>query len=171
MLRCLPCSLHHDSARWPAHKIQKSSRTPTRVSYLGFRSTTITLSPRKNILLMKRSLLTGFAFAFPFPVFGTSVHISLTFSKTMLQCLSKALTRPSNFLLLRQLIRTWVLLLTLCVNTYKGPVVNSSSSVFAFSPSLAAADARDVILPMTASDGLILIYWSRYRWLEAMKRN
>lgn len=36
----------------------------------------------------------------------TSVHISFTFSKTMLQCLSKALTRPSSFLLFLQLIRT-----------------------------------------------------------------
>lgn len=37
---------------------------------------------------------------------NTSVHISLTFSRTMLQCLSKALTRPRSFLLLRQLMRT-----------------------------------------------------------------
>lgn len=36
----------------------------------------------------------------------TSVHISLTFSRTMLQWRSKALTRPKSFLLLRQLMRT-----------------------------------------------------------------
>ena len=53
--------------------------------HLGLRSTTITLSPRRNILLMKRSRLMGMAFFLPLPVFGTSVHISLTFSSTMLQ--------------------------------------------------------------------------------------
>ena len=38
----------------------------------------------------------------------TSVHISLTFSRTMLQCLSKALTRPRSFLLFRQFINTYI---------------------------------------------------------------
>lgn len=37
----------------------------------------------------------------------TSVHISFTFSSIMLQCLSKAFTRPSSLWLLRQLISTW----------------------------------------------------------------
>lgn len=37
----------------------------------------------------------------------TSVHISFTFSRIMLQCLSNALMRPSSFLLLRQLISTY----------------------------------------------------------------
>lgn len=36
----------------------------------------------------------------------TSVHISFTFSRIMLQCLSNALTRPSSLWLLRQLIST-----------------------------------------------------------------
>ena len=36
----------------------------------------------------------------------TSVQNSLTFSRIMLQCRSKALTRPSSFLLLRQLMST-----------------------------------------------------------------
>lgn len=36
----------------------------------------------------------------------TSVHISFTFSRIMLQCLSKAFTRPSSLWLLRQLIST-----------------------------------------------------------------
>lgn len=36
----------------------------------------------------------------------TSVHISLTFSRIMLQCLSNAFTRPSSLWLLRQLIST-----------------------------------------------------------------
>lgn len=35
-----------------------------------------------------------------------SVHISLTFSSTMLQCLSNAFTRPSSFLLFLQLMST-----------------------------------------------------------------
>lgn len=90
----------------------------------------MTLSPRRNILEMKRSLLTGLAFFLPLPLLGTSVHISLTFSKTILQCRSKALTRPSNLRLFRQLIRTWVLFLTDWVNTDSGPVLNSSSSSF-----------------------------------------
>ena len=116
----------------------------------GFLKTKITESPRRNILEMNRSLLTGLlcfntkeacylyyfffclekkvTFFFPFPVLGTSVHISFTFSSTILQCLSNALTRPKSFLLLRQLIRTWVLFLTDCVRTDSGPVLNSSSS-------------------------------------------
>jgi len=79
---------------------------------LGFLSTRMTESPRKNIFEMKRSLLTGLAFFFPFPDFGFSVHISFTFSRTMLQCRSKAFTRPSSFLLFRQLMSTCVLFLT-----------------------------------------------------------
>lgn len=94
----------------------------------GFRSTKITESPRRNIFEMNRSLLTGFTFFLPFPVRGTSVHISLTLSSTMLQWRSNAFTRPKSFLLLRQLIRTWVLFLTDCVRTESGPVLNSSSS-------------------------------------------
>ena len=85
----------------------------------------------------------------PFPLLGSSVHISLTPSSTMLQCLSKALTRPSSFLLFLkyqifiannspvvvsslwlylQLMRTWVLFLTESVRTLSGPVWNSSCS-------------------------------------------
>ena len=63
----------------------------------------------------------------------TSVHISFTFSSIMLQCLSKALTRPNNFLLFRQLINTCELLLTLVVSTDKGPVLKASSSRFSSS--------------------------------------
>merc|ERR550532_1986101 len=94
----------------------------------GFLRTRMTESPRKNILLMNLSLLTGLAFFLPLPVLGISVHISLTPSKTMLQCRSKALTLPRSFLLFRQLIKTCVLFLTDCVRTDKGPVLNSSSS-------------------------------------------
>ena len=53
----------------------------------GFLSTTMTESPRRNILEMYRSLFTGLDFFFPLPLLGTSVHISFTFSNTMLQCL------------------------------------------------------------------------------------
>jgi len=63
--------------------------------------TRMTLSPLRNILLMNRSLLTPLP-----PPLGFSVHISFTFSRTILQCRSKALTRASNFRLLRQEIRT-----------------------------------------------------------------
>lgn len=94
----------------------------------GFLSTKMTESPRRNIFEINRSLLTGLTFFLPFPVRGTSVHISLTLSSTMLQCRSNAFTRPKSFLLLRQLIRTWVLFLTDCVSTDRGPVLNSSSS-------------------------------------------
>ena len=87
--------------------------------------------------LMKRSLFTGFDFFVAVPL-GVSVHISFTFSRTMLQCLSKALTRPSSFLLFLQLMSTCVLLFTLCVSTDRGPVENSSSSVFALSSLVAA---------------------------------
>ena len=47
--------------------------------------------------------------------------------------LSNALTRPRSFLLFLQLIKTWVLFLTDCVRTESGPVLNSSSSLFASS--------------------------------------
>jgi hypothetical protein len=36
--------------------------------HIGLRSTRMTESPRKNILLMKRSLFTGLAFFLPLPV-------------------------------------------------------------------------------------------------------
>merc|ERR1711915_603597 len=72
----------------------------------GFRRTKMTESPRRNILEMYRSLFTGLDFFFPLPALGTSVQSSLTFSRTMLQWRSKALTRANSFLLLRQLINT-----------------------------------------------------------------
>lgn len=56
---------------------------------------------------MNLSLLTGRPF-FPLASLGVSVHISLTFSRTMLQCRSNAFTRASSFLLFRIEIRTWV---------------------------------------------------------------
>mmetsp|Transcript_1401 Transcript_1401/g.4173 ORF Transcript_1401/g.4173 Transcript_1401/m.4173 type:complete len:211 (+) Transcript_1401:171-803(+) len=101
--------------------------------HAGFRSTRITESPRRNSFEMKRSLFTGLEAFFPFPVLGTSVHISLTFSRIMLQCLSNAFTRASSFRLFLQLISTCELLFTLVVSTERGPVRNSSSSFFSSS--------------------------------------
>jgi hypothetical protein len=59
---------------------------------------------------------------------GVSVHISFTFSKTMLQCRSKALTLAKSFRLLRQDIRTWVCDRTAVCKIERGPEVNSCSS-------------------------------------------
>ena len=81
----------------------------------------MTESPRRNILLMNRSMFTGFALPEPFPVLFTSLHISFTFSRTMLQCRSKAFTLPRSFLLFRQLISTCAFVFTLCINTDSGP--------------------------------------------------
>ncbi len=96
----------------------------------GFLNTSMTESPRMNIFAMYLSLLIGLAF-FVFEDLGVSVQSSLTFSSTILQCLSKAFTLPKSFLLFRQFIRTWVLFLTDCIRTDRGPVLNSSSSLFA----------------------------------------
>jgi len=115
-------------------------------------------SYRRNILLMKRSLFTGFLF-FPF---GVSVHIyrvvsdycsvrircltSFTFSRTcngksirtivrmkvegpaMLLCLSNAFTRARSFLLFRSDIKTWAWFRTACCSTDNGPWEISCSS-------------------------------------------
>uniref|UniRef100_A0A1J3FXY8 Uncharacterized protein n=1 Tax=Noccaea caerulescens TaxID=107243 RepID=A0A1J3FXY8_NOCCA len=99
------CNLKHKQESNKQHMPLNQSLSLS-LAHFGFLRTIMTESPRRNILLMKRSLLTASAFFLPFPVFGTSVHISLTFSRTMLQCLSNALTRPSSFLLFRQLINT-----------------------------------------------------------------
>merc|ERR1712241_1357328 len=95
----------------------------------GFFNTRMTESPRRNIFEMNLSLFTGLAFFLPFPVFGSSVHISLTPSRTMLQCLSNAFTLPRSFLLFLQLISTWVFPLTDSVRTERGPVLNSCCSL------------------------------------------
>ena len=88
------------------------------------RSTRITLSPRRKSLLMKRSRLMGLPFL-PSAFLGTSLHISLTFSRTMLQWRSKALTRASSLRLLRVEMRTWVWLRTAVWRSERGPEVNS----------------------------------------------
>lgn len=103
--------LYHSRA-CSARRNREPAPAPFRSAFIPYLSMTIaqlsntrmTLSPRKNILLMKRSLLTPFLPSLP--VF--SVHISLTFSSTMLQCRSNAFTRASSFRLLRQFMRTCV---------------------------------------------------------------
>lgn len=84
----------------------------------------MTESPLRNILLMNLSLLTGRPF-FPSLNLGVSVHISFTFSRTMLQCLSKAFTRASSLRLFRQEMRTCVWLRTAVWSRDSGPDVNS----------------------------------------------
>ena len=54
-----------------------------------------------------RWALTGLALDFPLPDLGVSVQISFTFSSTMLQCLSKALTRARSLWLFRTLMSTY----------------------------------------------------------------
>ena len=73
-------------------------------------SVSIILTDRRHletahILLMNLSLLTGLPF-FPPVILGVSVHISFTFSSTILQCLSNAFTLASSFRLLRHEIST-----------------------------------------------------------------
>lgn len=67
----------------PSHVV-KLFRPALRRERDQLRSTKITESPRRNILLTNRSLVTGFPF-FPAAVRGVSVHISFAFSSTMLK--------------------------------------------------------------------------------------
>lgn len=91
------------------------------------------------ILLMKRSLLTPL----PLAPLGFSVHISLTFSRTMLQCRSKALTRANSLRLFRQEIRTWVCVRVAVWRRDRGPAVSSCSSTRATSYSLLGCKMQD----------------------------
>jgi hypothetical protein len=95
------------------------------------RSTKMTLSPLRNILLMKRSLLTPRP-----PALLFSVHISLTFSSTILQWRSKALTRASSLRLLRHEIRTCVCVRVAVWRMDRGPVDSSCASSTPISYSL-----------------------------------
>ena len=90
---------------------------------------------RTHILLINRSLLTGLPF-FPALFLGVSVHISFTFSNTILQCLSKAFTRARSLRLFRQEIRTCACDRTAVWRMESGPEVNSCSSSWAISNSL-----------------------------------
>ena len=94
-----PCPQSQNTPVHPWYRF--SSSLPTQRRTIQLRRTKMTLSPLKNILLTKRSLLTPRP-----PALFFSVHISLTFSSTMLQCRSNALTRARSFLLLRHEIRT-----------------------------------------------------------------
>lgn len=87
----------------------------------------ITESPLKNIFEMNLSRLTV-RFPRPLPGRGISIHISRTFSIITLQCRSNAFTLPKSFLLLRQLISTWVLFFIEFFKIANGPVLNSSCS-------------------------------------------
>ena len=120
-------------------------------SYAQDKRTRMTESPRRKLLHvsgervareveaysleMKRSLLT-FRPYWPFANRGVSVHISLAFSRTILQWRSKALTRASIFRLFRQEIRTCVRERTAVWRMERGPVVSSCSSTWATSYSL-----------------------------------
>jgi hypothetical protein len=95
------------------------------------RSTKMTLSPLRNILLMKRSLLTPRP-----PALLFSVHISLTFSSTILQWRSKALTRASSLRLLRHEIKTCVCVRVAVWRMDRGPVDSSCASSTPISYSL-----------------------------------
>lgn len=58
------------------------------------------------------------------------LDIQLTVGYSFKTYLSNALTLPRSFLLFLQLISTCVLFFTDCVRTDRGPVLNSSSSLF-----------------------------------------
>lgn len=88
-----------------------------------------------HILLIKRSLFTGLPF-FPPANLGVSVHISFTFSSTMLQWRSKALTRANSLRLLRHEISTCECERTAVCRIESGPLVNSCCSRAATSNSL-----------------------------------
>lgn len=66
--RCvlMPVSVQEFGGGWHPQAASANPVTP----YLGFRSTMMTESPLRNILLMKRSLLTGRAPFLPLPVLG-----------------------------------------------------------------------------------------------------
>ncbi len=92
-------------------------------------------SRHTHILLINLSLLTGLPFLPP-DTLGVSVHISFTFSNTILQCRSKAFTLANNFRLLRHEISTCVCERTAVCRMERGPEVNSCSSSNAISYSL-----------------------------------
>ena len=94
-------------------------------------NTKMTLSPRKNIFDTNLSLLTPLP-----PDLLFSVHISFTFSSTILQWRSKALTRARSFRLLRHDIRTWVWVRVAVWRIERGPVESSWASTSETSYSL-----------------------------------
>ena len=98
-----PYYAHTKPVKTSQNKAALTAQSPT----LGLATTSITESPRKNILAITRSLFTPRAFFRPFPPPpARSVHISVTPSSTMFMWRSKALTRASSLRLLRRLMRT-----------------------------------------------------------------
>lgn len=93
---------------------------------------------------MNRSLLTGLPF-FPPANLGVSVHISLTFSNTMLQWRSKALTLARSLRLLRIEMRTCVWLRTAVWRMDSGPALNSCSSRSDISYSLSVEQEKSAL--------------------------
>lgn len=87
----------------------------------GLLTTRITESPRKNNLFKYLSLLIDF-----FDLVRSDQN-SVTSSRTMLQCRSNDFTRPKSFLLCRQLIMIWVLLMHASFKRLSGPTSNSLS--------------------------------------------
>jgi len=81
-------------------------------------------SPRRNSLLMKRSLL--FACILDSFCPFRSVQTSFTFSSNKFKWRSNALILPSNFLLFLQFTRTCELVLIALTNTESGPCSRSS---------------------------------------------
>ena len=126
--RCLldaPCrSQSHKSSR----KILTMHAQPSScICYLGFATTSMTESPRKNIFAISLSLLTPRAFFFPFPPPPLrSVHISVTPSSTMFMWRSKALTRASSLRLLRRLMRTGEEVDTAVERRERGPLCRAA---------------------------------------------
>ena len=130
-------------------------------------TTKLTESPPRNIFLRNLSLWRGLGVLLSYPALVYVVHISWTSSSTMLRCLSKALTLPSNFWLLWQLISTCVWFLTDSVRMLRGPVESSSrflashSSVVIFLPCFPIVSDRticplsmsiiSVVVPLSAS--------------------
>lgn len=121
-------------------------------------NTKTTLSPRRKSLEMKRSLLTGFVF-FPLLFRGVSVHISFTFSSTMLQCLSNALTRARTLWLLRRLMSTCDRFLTAACSTLIGPLANSYSSSCPSSYSLSSERGRWMSSAISLPGRCLLAAW------------
>jgi hypothetical protein len=127
----------HTSTLAEQHKNDRiSSQEPRTISiHLKPHLTNFSNIPHTYILLINRSLFTGLPF-FPPANLGVSVHISFTFSNTILQCLSNAFTRASSLRLLRQEMRTWVCDRTAVWRMDSGPLVNSCCSSSAISYSL-----------------------------------
>ena len=70
-----------DRTKLPADITRLNSEIQDLSPHFGFLRTMITESPRRNILLMNLSLLTGSAFFLPFPVFGICNNAKQSWAK------------------------------------------------------------------------------------------